>query len=99
MKNIKEVAKNAYDKNTNDSGAKFTQLSAKEQALYIDCVDVLSKVVSDDYLQDVCNDMLISIADDVKECSAYKNEGCWSAEDIRMAIGRTLQMLGKVFAI
>lgn len=58
--------------------------------LKLDIKRIMSKSVSSEYSGTILNLIEKNIIEDVMECSAFKEEGIYSEDDIRMAIGRVL---------
>lgn len=66
----------------------------KEAEVILDCYNFVSdnikSVVSDDYSTEILYDIIEDVIDNVKETSAYEDEGTWNNDDIKLAVGRVL---------
>lgn len=54
--------------------------------------DLLSYCVTEDYAREIVdtNGFVERVRDDIEQTSAWKDEGFYSASDVRMAVGRVL---------
>lgn len=55
-----------------------------------DTQTLLSDAASDEYARPIMEHIYRDVADDVLECSAYKEEGEYNIDDVKLAIGRIL---------
>ena len=69
-------------------------MGSKELCLKVDVEtqlrNTLKNAISDDYLEEVIVGLKDEVIDDVKETSAYGDNGCWNNDDIKLALGRVL---------
>lgn len=61
-----------------------------EKELRRDVLESLRKIISDDYVNQIANSILDEIVEDVKESSAFHDEGVYNFDDIKLSIGRIL---------
>lgn len=50
----------------------------------------LKSAISDDYVYDIRRAILDEVVSDVAETSAFKENGIWNDDDIKLAVGRVL---------
>lgn len=50
----------------------------------------LKSAISDDYVYDIRRAILDEVVADVVETSAFKENGTWNDDDIKLAVGRVL---------
>ena len=50
----------------------------------------LKSAISDDYVYDIRRAILDAVVADVVETSAFKENGTWNDDDIKLAVGRVL---------
>lgn len=50
----------------------------------------MKSAISDDYVYDIRRAILDEVVADVVETSAFKENGTWNDDDIKLAVGRVL---------